>query len=155
MFKKARRPGSKLAGWKYIVQAQKYAYHPMLVKLKFERDALARAMRRNEAIETLEDQAATDQLINGRNDWSRTRTGSLVGFEPEKLQLEYNGRLGPIDRHHVIGSAFEAEPLHVMLATRATGGQGLNLQCFNVVIQSGPWYERLRHHPKGPEYLQS
>ncbi|KAF5686635.1 CHD3-type chromatin-remodeling factor PICKLE [Fusarium circinatum] len=112
-------------------EAQQYAYHPMLVELKCERDALARAMGRNEAIETLEDQAATDQLVNGRNDWSRTRTGSLVG------------------------SAFEAEPPHVILATRATGGQGLNLQCFNVVIQCGPWYERFRHHPKGPEYLQS
>ncbi|KAF5677871.1 global transactivator [Fusarium denticulatum] len=52
----------------------------------------------------------------------------------QKLQLEYNGRLGPIDRHYIIRRAFEAEPSQVMLATRATGGQGLNLQCFNAVI---------------------
>ncbi|KAF4502692.1 global transactivator [Fusarium agapanthi] len=181
MFKKSRRPGSKLAGWKYLIQAQQYAYHPLLVELKFERDALAREMRRNEAIETYEDQAATDQLVKWKErlekdeNWLSRRVRVITDvvdqhkdrhpdhlflivdesiyfldivaialknrFEPEKVQLEYNGRLGPIDRHHVIRSAFEAESPHVMLATRATGGQGLNLQCFNVVIQCGPWWK--------------
>ncbi|KAJ4045994.1 hypothetical protein NW761_008007 [Fusarium oxysporum] len=68
MFKKSRKPGGrggKLAGWKYLVQAQQYACHPMLVELKFERAALARAMYLNEAMDTIEegDQAATDQLV--------------------------------------------------------------------------------------------
>ncbi|SPJ79981.1 uncharacterized protein FTOL_08372 [Fusarium torulosum] len=51
------------------VIAQQYAYHPMLVKLKFETAALARAMRRNEGMDTTEqgDQEATDQLIK----WKR------------------------------------------------------------------------------------
>ncbi|KAM0086017.1 hypothetical protein ACKRZS_001611 [Fusarium odoratissimum] len=64
-FKKARRPGSKLAGRKYLIQAQQYAYHPMLVELKFEGATLARAMCLNEAMDTIEegDQAATDQLV--------------------------------------------------------------------------------------------
>jgi hypothetical protein len=37
----------------------------MLVELKFEIEALARAMRRNEAMDTIEqgDQAVTDQLV--------------------------------------------------------------------------------------------
>ncbi|RKK98132.1 hypothetical protein BFJ68_g9281 [Fusarium oxysporum] len=182
MFKKARRPGSKLAGWKYLIQAQQYAYHPMLVELKFERDALARAMRRNEAMETFEqgNEAATDQLVQWKKrleqdeNWLSRRVRVITDvvdqhkdqfpdhsflivdesiyfldivaialrnrFEPEP-QLEYNGRLGPIDRHFVIKTAFEAKPPQVMLATRATGGQGLNLQCFNVVIQCGPWWK--------------
>lgn len=40
----------------------------MLVELRFERYALGRAMRRNEAVDTFEegDQAATDQLIKWR-----------------------------------------------------------------------------------------
>ncbi|EGU74831.1 hypothetical protein FOXB_14668 [Fusarium oxysporum f. sp. conglutinans Fo5176] len=68
MFKKSRKPGSrggKLAGWKYLVQAQQYACHPMLVELKFERAALARVMCLNETMDTIEegDQAATDQLV--------------------------------------------------------------------------------------------
>lgn len=48
-----------------IIQAQQYAYHPMLVELKFETAALGRAMRRNEGMDTTEqgDQEATDQLI--------------------------------------------------------------------------------------------
>ncbi|VTT74827.1 unnamed protein product [Fusarium fujikuroi] len=45
--KKARRLGSQLAGWKYLIRAQQYTYHPMLVKLKFEREALAKALHRN------------------------------------------------------------------------------------------------------------
>ncbi|VTT74828.1 unnamed protein product [Fusarium fujikuroi] len=72
-----------------------------------------------------------------------------------ELQLEYNGQLGPIDRHFVIKTAFEAKPSQVMLATRATGGQGLNLQCFNAAVQREPWYETCRHVLKGPELLQS
>ncbi|EXA46627.1 hypothetical protein FOVG_03970 [Fusarium oxysporum f. sp. pisi HDV247] len=68
MFKKSRKPGGrggKLAGWKYLIQAQQYACHPMLVELKFERAALVRAMYLNEAMDTIEegDQAATDQLV--------------------------------------------------------------------------------------------
>lgn len=72
-----------------------------------------------------------------------------------ELQLEYNGQLGPIDRHFVIKTAFEDKPSQVMLATKATGGQGPNLQCFNAAVQRGPWYETCRHVLKGPELLQS
>nr|RBQ98575.1 hypothetical protein FVER53263_20036 [Fusarium verticillioides] len=182
MFKKATRTGSKLAGWKYLIQAQQFAYHPMLVELKFEREALSRAMCRNEALENFEneDPAVTDQLVKWKEqlekdeNWLSRRVRVITDvvdqhkdrypdhaflivdesiyfldivavalknrFQSE-LQLEYNGRLGPIDRHDVIRRAFEAKPPHVMLATRATGGQGLNLQCFNVVIQCGPWWK--------------
>ncbi|KAF5580375.1 global transactivator [Fusarium pseudoanthophilum] len=129
--------------------AQQYAYHPMLVELEFERDALARAMLRNEAMEAFGEgnPAATDQPVK----WKKGRELTL-SFEPE-LQLEYNGRLGPIDRRYVIRRAFEAEPSQVMLATRATGGRGLNLQCFNAVVQCGRWHERFRCVPEGTDFF--
>ncbi|CZR36141.1 uncharacterized protein FPRO_03599 [Fusarium proliferatum ET1] len=171
MFKKARRLGSQLAGWKYLIRAQQYTYRPMLVKLKFEREALAKALHRNEAMGAMDegDQAATDQLTKWKTrpepdeNWPY-----LVGiyfleiiavalrnkFDLE-LQLEYNGQLGPIDRHFVIKTAFEDKPSQVMLATKATGGQGPKLQCFNAAVQRGPWYETCRHVLKGPELLQS
>ncbi|CVK94264.1 uncharacterized protein FMAN_03438 [Fusarium mangiferae] len=150
MAKKARRLGSKLAGWKYLIRAQQYTYHPMLVKLKCEREALAKAMHRNEAMGATDegDQAATDQLTKSKTRLEQDENWPyLVGiyfleivvvafrnrFDPE-LQLEYNGRLGPIDRHFAIKTAFEAKPSQVMLATRATGGQGLNLQCFSAAV---------------------
>ncbi|KAF5631954.1 hypothetical protein F25303_9548 [Fusarium sp. NRRL 25303] len=63
-FKKARRLGSKLAGWKYLIRAQQYTYHPMLAKLKFEREALATALHHNKAMGAMDegDQAVADQL---------------------------------------------------------------------------------------------
>ncbi|CCT64824.1 uncharacterized protein FFUJ_03920 [Fusarium fujikuroi IMI 58289] len=177
MFKKARRLGSQLAGWKYLIRAQQYTYHPMLVKLKFEREALAKALHRNEAMSTMDkgDQAATDQLTKWKTRLEQDENWPyLVGRKSSRtiyflqiivvalrnrfdleLQLEYNGQLGPIDRHFVIKTAFEAKPSQVMLATRATGGQGLNLQCFNGAVQREPWYETCRHVLKGPELLQS
>jgi hypothetical protein len=91
----------------------------MLVELKFERDALARAMRRKEAMETFEEGnlAATDQLV----EWKK------------RLEQDENSPSGRVRvRHYVIKRAFEAEPSQVMPATRATGGQGPQspvLQC--------------------------
>lgn len=60
-----RRKG---AGWKHLVTAHQYAYHRMLVELRFERHAFERAMRRNEAVDTFEegDQVTTYQLIKWR-----------------------------------------------------------------------------------------
>ncbi|QGI61150.1 hypothetical protein CEK27_005121 [Fusarium fujikuroi] len=107
------------------------------------------------------DQAATDQLTKWKTRLEQDENWPyLVGRKPSRtfdleLQLEYNGQLGPIDRHFVIKTAFEAKPSQVMLATRATGGQGLNLQCFNAAVQREPWYETCRHVLKGPELLQS
>jgi hypothetical protein len=71
-YKRAMRPLNgarrKGAGWKHLVTAHQCAYHRMLVELRFERHALERAMRRNEAVDTFEegDQVATDQLIKWR-----------------------------------------------------------------------------------------
>ncbi|KAG9503678.1 hypothetical protein J7337_003629 [Fusarium musae] len=58
----------------------------MLVELKFEREALARAMRRNEALENFEnaDPAATDQLVKWKEqlekdeNWLSRRIGTLT-----------------------------------------------------------------------------
>ncbi|KAF5700423.1 global transactivator [Fusarium mundagurra] len=61
-------------------------------------------------------------------------------YEPVP-HTEYNGRLSGIERHLVIKKAFESTPPQMMLASRGTGGQGLNLQCFNVLIQCGPWWK--------------
>ncbi|KAF5538124.1 global transactivator [Fusarium napiforme] len=141
--------------------AQPYAYHLMLIELKFERDSLARAMRRNKATDE-GDQAATIQLVIWKERLEKDENWPcLVGhvkvalrnrFEPE-LQLEYKGLLGPIDRHYAIKRAFEAEPSQAILATRVTGGQGLNLQCFNAVDQCGRWHERFRRVPTGTRFL--
>jgi SNF2 family DNA or RNA helicase len=182
LFRKFSRPDSKTAGWKHLVTAQQYSYHPMLVELKFERRALERAMRRNEAVDVIEqgDEAATDQLVKWRErleadeNWLSPRVQMVLdvvyrhqdrfpdhsflivdesvyfldilaiafkkAYEPVP-HTEYNGRLSTIDRHLVIQKAFETTPPQIMLASRGTGGQGLNLQCFNVLIQCGPWWK--------------
>ncbi|SCV45592.1 uncharacterized protein FFB14_08740 [Fusarium fujikuroi] len=87
MFKKARRLGSQLAGWKYLIRAQQYTYHPMLVKLKFEREALAKALHRNEAMSTMDkgDQAATDQLTKWKTRLEQDENWPyLVGRKPSR-----------------------------------------------------------------------
>ncbi|KAF5712192.1 global transactivator [Fusarium mundagurra] len=87
MFKKARRPGSKLAGWKFLMQTQQFAYHPMLVELKFKRDAMTRTIRRNETIETFEEgnRAATDQLVKWKKRLEQDENWlSLARREPSR-----------------------------------------------------------------------
>ncbi|KAF4452838.1 global transactivator [Fusarium austroafricanum] len=182
MFKKASRPGSRTAGWKHLVAAHQYSYHPMLVELKFERHALERAMRRNQAVDVIEqgEEVATDQLIKWRmrleadENWLSRRVQMILDvvdrhrdrypdhsflivdesvyfldiiatalkktYEPVR-HTEYNGRLSAIERHLVINKAFETAPPQIMLASRGTGGQGLNLQCVNVLIQCAPWWK--------------
>ncbi|CAJ0548594.1 Ff.00g022070.m01.CDS01 [Fusarium sp. VM40] len=58
-YKRAMRPINgvrrKGAGWEHLVTAHQYAYHRMLVELRFERHAFERAMRRNEAVDTFEE----------------------------------------------------------------------------------------------------
>ncbi|PNP86034.1 hypothetical protein FNYG_01090 [Fusarium nygamai] len=101
MFKKARRPGSKLAGWKFLTQAQQYAYHPMLVELQFERDALARAMCRNEAMETFEEgnPAATDQLVIWKKRLEQDENWrSFVGRESSRM-LSTSTKIGILTIH--------------------------------------------------------
>ncbi|KAM0319440.1 hypothetical protein ACHAPQ_010348 [Fusarium lateritium] len=182
LFKKFSRPDSRTAGWKHLVAAHQYSYHPMLVELKLERHALERAMRRNQAVDVIEqgDEVATDQLIRWRErletdeNWLSHRVQMILDvvdrhrdrypdhsfliadesvyfldilgialkntYEPVR-HTEYNGRLGAIERHLVIKRAFETTPPQIMLASRGTGGQGLNLQCFNVLVQYGPWWK--------------
>ncbi|KAF5571688.1 global transactivator [Fusarium phyllophilum] len=131
------------------------------------------AMRPNEAMETFEEgnPAATDQLVKWKKrlkqdeNWISRRARVMTDvvdqhkdrhpdhlflIVDEKLQLEYNGRLDPVNRHFIIKTALEAKPPQAMLATRATGGQSLNIRCFNAV---GSWHSRFRRDPTGSGFL--
>jgi SNF2 family DNA or RNA helicase len=58
--------------------------------------------------------------------------------------FRYTGDQEPAERHVTL-TAFVASAgirTSVMLSTRGAGGQGLNLQCANVVIRCGPWWKR-------------
>ncbi|KAF5663333.1 global transactivator [Fusarium denticulatum] len=54
---------------------------------------------------------------------------------------ECNGRLSAMERHLLVQKASEAKPPQIILASRVTGGQDINPECFNVLIQCGPWWK--------------
>ncbi|EWG41910.1 hypothetical protein FVEG_15358 [Fusarium verticillioides 7600] len=50
----------------------------------------------------------------------------------------YNGRLETVQRQLTIRKVAQATPLHKLLASRGTGGQGLNMQFTNIIIDADP-----------------
>lgn len=52
-----------------------------------------------------------------------------------------DGRSDPIERYNMLRNFSEATGFRIMLASRATGGIGLNVQCANVLIRCGPWWK--------------
>ncbi|KAF4473486.1 global transactivator [Fusarium agapanthi] len=61
-------------------------------------------------------------------------------YEPAPY-TEYNGRLSAMERHLVVKKASETKPPQIMLASRGTVGNDIDPQCFNVLIQCGPWWK--------------
>ncbi|KAF9776410.1 hypothetical protein IL306_005397 [Fusarium sp. DS 682] len=55
---------------------------------------------------------------------------------------KHNGRLDIVQRHLGIKKVIQAANLHILLISRDTGGQGLNLQFANVVIRRGSWWKQ-------------
>lgn len=53
----------------------------------------------------------------------------------------YDGRQGPAERHLTLESFRSQTDCRILLASRGTGGQGLNVQCANVLIRCGPWWK--------------
>lgn len=56
--------------------------------------------------------------------------------------FRYDGGQDPSERHQTMQAFSAASGTRVMLATRGAGGQGLNVQCANVVIRCGPWWKK-------------
>ena len=57
--------------------------------------------------------------------------------------FRYDGRQNPAERHLTMQAFWQITTgTRVMLATRGTGGQGLNVQCASVVIRCGPWWKQ-------------
>lgn len=54
----------------------------------------------------------------------------------------YDGRSHAIERDHILKQFYKASGARILLASRGTGGVGLNLQCANVLIQCGPWWKK-------------
>lgn len=55
--------------------------------------------------------------------------------------FRYDGRMNPQQRHAVIKKFRAASGARILLASRGTGGAGLNLQCANVLIQCSAWWK--------------
>ncbi|KAI7923635.1 global transactivator [Pyricularia oryzae] len=53
-----------------------------------------------------------------------------------------DGRLAPVERERVIRNFTDATGPRVMFVSRGVGGQGLNLQAANVVIQCNVWWKQ-------------
>ena len=56
--------------------------------------------------------------------------------------FRYDGGHDPAERHQTMRAFSTASGARVMLATRGAGGQGLNVQCANVVVRCGPWWKK-------------
>ena len=56
--------------------------------------------------------------------------------------FRYDGGHDPAERHQIMRAFSTASGTRVMLATRGAGGQGLNVQCANVVVRCGPWWKK-------------
>ncbi|KAF5530049.1 global transactivator [Fusarium mexicanum] len=181
-FKRLSKSRSKAAGWKHLVAAHQYSYHPMSVELESDGLALELAMRGKQATDEIEQggEAATEQLINWRErleadeNWLSRRVEVILDVIRQHIDIypdhsflivdesvyfldilaiafkkayepvpctEYNGRLSAMEQHLAIQIASETMPPHIMLASRATGGQDINTECFNVLIQCGPWWK--------------
>ncbi|KAM0330911.1 hypothetical protein ACHAQA_003867 [Verticillium albo-atrum] len=54
----------------------------------------------------------------------------------------YDGRHDPIQRNKTLEEFTSASGYRILLGSRATAGQGLNIQCANVFIQCGPWWKK-------------
>jgi SNF2 family DNA or RNA helicase len=57
------------------------------------------------------------------------------------LVLRYDRRSSIDERDAVMARFIAAEGARVLLASRATGVQGLNLQSVNALIRCGPWWK--------------
>ncbi|KAF5974598.1 global transactivator [Fusarium bulbicola] len=71
----------------------------------------------------------------------------IVTIAPEKTYQPVshdtcNGRLDTIQRHLTINKVARVTPLHTLLTSRGTGGQGLNMQFANVIIRCGHWWKK-------------
>lgn len=55
--------------------------------------------------------------------------------------FRFDGRSNPVERYNTLGDFSKATGSRVILASRATGGVGLNLQSANVLIRCGPWWK--------------
>ncbi|XEU99122.1 hypothetical protein FSHL1_004409 [Fusarium sambucinum] len=55
--------------------------------------------------------------------------------------FRYDGRLGSDERGAVRARFNAAQGCRLLLASRGTGGEGLNLQSANVLIRCGPWWK--------------
>ncbi|KAH7250611.1 hypothetical protein B0J15DRAFT_467482 [Fusarium solani] len=58
----------KFMGWKYLIEAQQHASHPMLVELKLEKETLIRAMNQGDAVDPIDEddgeaKAAPEKMV--------------------------------------------------------------------------------------------
>lgn len=56
--------------------------------------------------------------------------------------FRYDGRKNAAERFVILDNFFRMQGPRIMLASRGTGGQALNVQCANVVIRCGPWWKK-------------
>ena len=61
---------------------------------------------------------------------------------PRVQCFRYDGRIGPAERDQVIADLLDCTQPKILLATRGTGGLGLNFQFINVLVRCGPWWKR-------------
>ncbi|KAL2016391.1 hypothetical protein VTK56DRAFT_3813 [Thermocarpiscus australiensis] len=54
--------------------------------------------------------------------------------------FRYDGRQDPVERERVMRDFRAASGCRIMLASRGAGGQGLSIECANVLIRCGPWW---------------
>ena len=57
-------------------------------------------------------------------------------------RYEFNGRMAPIDRQFLLEDFQAATGCRVMLCSRGSGGEGLNIQSANNIIRCGPWWKQ-------------
>jgi SNF2 family DNA or RNA helicase len=66
---------------------------------------------------------------------------ALNGMHEPVDVFRFDGGHDPAERHQIMQAFATASGTRVMLATRGAGGQGLNVQCANVVVRCGPWWK--------------
>ena len=55
--------------------------------------------------------------------------------------FQYDGRKSASGRHILLEEFKVGHGCRVLLASRGTGGEGLNIQCANVLLRCGPWWK--------------
>ncbi len=58
--------------------------------------------------------------------------------------IRYDSCQDPVERYFVLETFRKATGSRIMLVSRGTGGQGLNMQCASVLIWCGPWRKATR-----------